>query len=103
MAAPAATAKVLLRHLSSVVLPRIQLDELNHLALLRHHLLAFRKRNPQEGDQQERYLSHNTTYTDREEDGLQKSMRIFRSLVYKGQETPIEKSRSCLLLVGIPP
>ena len=66
MAAPAATAKVLLGHLSSVVLPRIQLDELNHLALLRHHLLAFRKRNPQEGDQQERYLSHNTTYTDKE-------------------------------------
>jgi len=46
MAAPAATAKVLLGHLSSVVLPRIQLDELNHLALLLHHLFAFRKRNP---------------------------------------------------------
>ena len=46
MAAPAATAKVLLGHLDSVVLPRIQLDELNHLALLRHHLFAFRKRNP---------------------------------------------------------
>ena len=46
MAAPAATAKVLLGHLSSVVLPRIQLHELNGFALLRRHLLAFRKRNP---------------------------------------------------------
>jgi len=46
MATPTATSKVLLGHLSSVVLPRIQLDELNHLALLLHHLLAFRKRNP---------------------------------------------------------
>ena len=46
MAAPAPAAKVLLGHLSSVVLPRIQLHELNYLALLRYHLLAFRKRNP---------------------------------------------------------
>jgi hypothetical protein len=46
MTTAAATSKVLLGHLSSVVLPRIQLDELNHLAFLRHHLFAFRKRNP---------------------------------------------------------
>jgi hypothetical protein len=43
---------------------------------LRHHLLAFRKRNPQEGDQHERYLSHNTTHTGKEGDGLQKSGRL---------------------------
>ena len=76
MAAPAATAKVLLRHFSSVVLPRIQLNELNGFALFLRHLLAFRKRNPSEGDQQERYLFHNTTYTNKEADGLQKSERL---------------------------
>ena len=46
MAPPTTTAKVLLGHLSSVVLPGIQLDELNGFAFLLRHLLAFRKRNP---------------------------------------------------------
>jgi hypothetical protein len=93
MAAPAATAKVLLGHFSSVVLTRINLDKLNHLAFLRHHLLAFRKRNPQEGDQQERYLSHNTTHTNKEGDGLQKRGQMGRGVVYRGQKTSIEKGQ----------
>jgi hypothetical protein len=46
MAATTATAKVLLGHFGSVILPGIQLNELNRFAFLRHHFLAFRKRNP---------------------------------------------------------
>ncbi len=52
MAAAAATPKVLPRHFRPVTLPRIQLDDLNKLALLlSHNRFAFRKANPHQGDQ----------------------------------------------------
>ncbi len=63
VAAATSSTEVLLGEFSSVVFTRAEGGDFGEVGFLFCGRFGFCERNPQEGDQDERYLFHNTTYT----------------------------------------